>query len=70
VSDTTSLNLYLCPKDVATYLNVSERTAQRLMSKNDVPSFRVGAKLLRTDLEHLSKYVARQFQRYRRAPKA
>jgi len=40
------------------------------MSKIDVPSFRVGAKLLRTDLEHLSKYVARQFQRYRRAPKA
>jgi excisionase family DNA binding protein len=61
--------LYLCPKEVAVYLNVSERTAQRLMAKNDVPSFRVGAKLLRTDREHLCKYVARQFERYRRAIK-
>jgi predicted site-specific integrase-resolvase len=50
----------LCPKDVATRLAISERSARRLMARGDIPSFRAGAKLLRTDAGEVQRYLDRQ----------
>ena len=52
---------YLCAKEVAKLMGVSVRTAQRLMASGDLKSFSVG-KSLRTDMEHVLEFVAKQFE--------
>jgi excisionase family DNA binding protein len=60
---------FLCPKEVARTLGVSERTAARLMASGEIASFRVG-KLWRCQLADVERYVERQYRRYRRPAKA
>ena len=55
-------------KDVAAALNVSERTARRLMRSGELMALKVG-KQWRTTEGALVAYLARGFERYRREPK-
>lgn len=48
----------LCPKEVATELGVSERSARRYMASGVIPSFRVGPKLWRCWPASLAQYGA------------
>lgn len=51
---------YLTPRDVAELLQISTRSAQRLMAEGAIESFRVGSKLWRTSGKALEDYIARQ----------
>lgn len=50
---------YLTPRDVAELLQISTRSAQRLMATGAIASFRVGSKLWRTSGEALAQYAVR-----------
>lgn len=53
-------------KYVATVLDVSERTAQRLLQTGQIRAFKVG-RLLKTDRREISRYVVRQVAQFKRA---
>lgn len=53
------------PKDVAKRLDISERTATRLMRAGEIAAFRAGAKSWRTTELHLESYVRRKMDEER-----
>ena len=55
----------ICPKEAATLLGVSVRTAQRLMRQGEIAACKIG-KLWRTQAEDVAAYRARAYERYRR----
>ena len=55
----------LSPKEVATLLGVSERTATRLLCSGAVEAFKVRGKLWRTTAAKVAAYQQREFARYR-----
>lgn len=58
--------LYVGAKYIATVLDVSERTAQRLLQTGEIRAFKVG-RLLKTQPSEISRYVARQVATFKRA---
>lgn len=58
----------LCPKEVATLLGISERTAIRLMLSRQLAAFKVNGKLWRTTASRVRAYQSTQFARW--APEA
>ena len=56
-------------KAVATLLDVSVRTAQRLMRHGEIAACKIG-KLWRTQADDVAAYRAREYERYRRERKA
>lgn len=57
----------LTAKDVAARLNVSERTALRLLARGEIHGFKVSGKIWRVAEGHLLEYIARELERTKAA---